>query len=1564
VFRAFLQSLAAFALLVAFGVILAIHAGGPTMVDGAALARLEPAALGAALLLVAWFANGVLGVALALRLMTSALFALSVNFVPAARLARALERPGVRRVLQFIIGATLVQQAVLQSAQAAGSPHHTVAGFASTPPVSAMVQTQPQGHPASVTQAAALTAHRARAEADCTFFAPEKEDVAAPATHAEIAATSAVSAVSAVDIHATHDQAPAPPVSQAAHAAQSAPVVQVRTMKEVRLIVRDAPALAFTVGFGGMHLAQVSDAIYGNPNGAARIAAANPGLAPGGLVAEGTMLRVPLDGMNAQSALVKVAGDHVNYTIQEGDTLSRIAQTFTGNWRNYVHLGAINTDTITDDNLIYTGNTLRLPADVLTHYTQRARLVTTVRVKTTIARPAESAARHMAAPAAVVHHEAAPLSTVVHHATAPVHAEAAPVRHAAPVRRRAPHFTRLAHHVAHHAAATATGAGDGVAATWGFAPPPAETVASGTSGGGSVNTKHAAAHHLIVRTREIMGQGPTTVTQAAFHPTHAVDALRHEAPAHDVAQTPHAHADQGLPIGATMRGALNDVTQSLHELPSVTDGSTNRAIPTTLGAAMLALLGLLLFARRRRVFTAVNVGAISPMGEGMRAAVGDVLAGRRGKAEKAVREKLPSDQGNKVVAALHLLESVGLDPSLICSVTEGKSTLVLAYDISDELDRHTFLTDIEAKLPRALKASAKLERGIATFTLRSDPVLAETPPRAHPVPLLVPLGEGADDVVLHLNMARAGSALIAGGMSRDGAAPLAANILVNVVSQDPLGERVKIIAATADPIVAEAIAALPHLAAPVVDANDAQAVEALVHDVYAIVRDNWHPQPSDPTYLVLIEGVDRLSDLKVLDGLVGQAAESKVHIIACANVVNALLDKKATSKFATRIARPLGETEAEVLFGRQGMPAGLLTNEAMVSAFGALARVKPFGIGPELVREHLAQVVAYTLAVAAVGTTASVPDEDMSEDDVLPNTTATAGVLSSTTDVTDRMAPTMEAQASRDDEGEAASGDVVVASLSEAPESVFANMEADREAARLAALARSAEVERLTANLIASPSVDVPPPLVASHETVAPMAATEFVPVVPSVMVAETMTDGTGADRVGEIEIVETKAADVASPTDALTTVPRADAGEEMGEDTGEDTRGNMDEDVDGRDDGWRTPPTPREPAPTGEGDTPLTPFTWAAAPDDGLVSVPDVLPTAPVSDETLAALAQGDRFVDAHVPHGIATLAQPSNDEPTLSFELAAADQVPAQPQTPAILAPAPDVEMTLIGDTTLRINGEVVQLRPQSLSILAALVYYGPKPLKKRWFVDQLWRGEAAAANSRRAFSTLKGELAAIPALAGHDLLQMTESSVGVNQALVSTDIYPIKKLYDAGRGLVGPERLEIEEQFQAIYTDDLFGVKGAKGYEWAFEDIARYREFSLLAKQHIAHALDEGGQWEAALTLATELLAIDSEKESHQILMLGILSGNGLFEEAIRHYQDYVALLARAEPPREPGTRITQIYARTLKKAAAARTAASARTQAGRRPTTDTQVADTVTATTTTTAVAAQERSRVGV
>jgi len=1525
VIRVFLQSLSALVLLIAFSVILAVHSGGPTMPAMVALTHFDPAALGGALRLAAWLVNGVLAVALLLRLISSGLFMLSLNFVPAARLARALERPGVRRVLQLLIGATLLQQALVQSAHAAGPPSQSMAGMAGmNRPVAAAVQTVHQDTHSAIAQHAPVL-QAARAPSHVSFFGPDVDEASAIGARTVVQTPGHVS----VEEHAAH----------AAHAARVQARVaqqQARTIKEVRLVKQNAPAVTFMVRYGGTHLAQVSDVLYGTPAGAARIAAANPGLAPGSLVPEGTMLRVPLDGIDGHMAAVKVVGDHVDYTIQEGDTLSGIAEAFTGNWRNYEHLGVINSDTIKDDNLIYTGNTLHLPSNVLTHYTQTARLVETIHLKpaavrhaAVAAKSAARAARPIAAPAAVVHHEAAP-APIVRHEVAPAMA----VHHETPVQHQAPRSTHAAQAATHSEATAATADMGGVMATWGFAPDQVNGTHAATA---PATPKQAATHALIQRAHAAMEYGASGGAHTTAHPIHAVEGLQHMAPSHAGGRTEvqAAYTAQGFDAGHVMQNTLTDANHSLHDLPSVTDGSTNRVLSTTLAATMLALLAFLMFAKRKRVFATVTTNGLGPMGEGMREAVGGVIAGKRGKVEKIVREKVPEDQGNKVVAALRLLESFGLAPDLVCSVVEAKDSLTLAYDITGELDKRGFLSGIETKLPRPLKATIKLERGIATVTMRAGPVLAETPPRAHPAPLLVPLGTRGDDV-LHMNIARAGATLIAGGSTRDGAAPLAANLLVNVVTQDPLGARVKIIAATESTITADAISALPQGVMKVVDARDPGAVEALLQDVYDLVRDNWQAQPSDPSYLVLLEGVERLKNIKLLEGLIGQAAQSKIYIIACAGTASVLVDKKATAHFAARIARPLGQVEGDALFGSMGMPTNLAANEAMISVFGTMARVKPFGIGAEDVREHLAQVVAYALATSRLGTTTPVVedddvvdsargDRDIAADATLIDTDAPSIVMPATTD-TPVATPDGEGQADTGAPGPLASPVTMTSTSSVAgpvaEDDVFAAMEAARVAARLAREARAVEAARLTTTLMTStPTV----PVIDDSDTTDAAAIEASVPLEAAASIGAT----------GVIAPTDTSASDDATSfTLANHSAPVMDSGAPVAAINIADTEasaadGDATEQTED-DDGARTSPV--TPTLVEEGAVNLLPFADAAAAagESAPVREPSTLPVAAIPGEGSVAQA---RMNSVSLATDTDTESDPATLLPFLAFEVAASTPLVQAAHAPA-LAPAPNVEISLIGDPTLRVNGRVVQMRPQSLSILAALAWWGPEPVTKKWLVSYLWQGEAAAANSRRALSTLRGELAAIPELAGHDLLHMTESAIGLNQSLVSVDVYAWKDLYDAAYGLDGPELLEIEQQYYNLYTDDLLGSKGVRGYEWASAMVERYRQFYLRAKRHIAHALDERGDYETALKLSAELIELDPENEAYVILSLGIMSGNGHFEDAERQYQAYVSRLACQTPPRTPSTRVEQIHARTVKKAVAARPAAAAIKQVGRR------------------------------
>lgn len=120
-----------------------------------------------------------------------------------------------------------------------------------------------------------------------------------------------------------------------------------------------APAMAIAGALVATPLPQHAAAAAAKPRAATAVAAAV--VAAHKAAAEKTTL----DSVTAHKAATGIS----YYKVQQGDTLSRIAHHFYGHASDWQWLYHVNDTSISDPNLIYPGQTLRVPADPPAHFT-------------------------------------------------------------------------------------------------------------------------------------------------------------------------------------------------------------------------------------------------------------------------------------------------------------------------------------------------------------------------------------------------------------------------------------------------------------------------------------------------------------------------------------------------------------------------------------------------------------------------------------------------------------------------------------------------------------------------------------------------------------------------------------------------------------------------------------------------------------------------------------------------------------------------------------------------------------------------------------------------------------------------------------------------------------------------------------------------------------------------------------------------------------------------------------------------------------------------------------------
>jgi DNA-binding SARP family transcriptional activator len=230
--------------------------------------------------------------------------------------------------------------------------------------------------------------------------------------------------------------------------------------------------------------------------------------------------------------------------------------------------------------------------------------------------------------------------------------------------------------------------------------------------------------------------------------------------------------------------------------------------------------------------------------------------------------------------------------------------------------------------------------------------------------------------------------------------------------------------------------------------------------------------------------------------------------------------------------------------------------------------------------------------------------------------------------------------------------------------------------------------------------------------------------------------------------------------------------------------------------------------------------------------------------------------------------------------------------------------LEVRLLGGFRVELADEAVRgFESQKVrALLAYLACHPDRDLTREHLADLLWPDsppDAARRNLRQALYNLRQGLGprgseVVDGGGGHNLVRL---SLGPADRL---DVAEFEAAFH--RGLPGADEVVAGELMRAVelYEGDFlegFLVSASPLFEnWLVAEQERLREAAVQALRALVDHFSARGEYNAALRYCRRLVAVDplSEEAHRELMRLLVLAGRR--REALSHYEDLVALLAR--------------------------------------------------------------------
>jgi predicted ATPase/DNA-binding SARP family transcriptional activator/class 3 adenylate cyclase len=220
---------------------------------------------------------------------------------------------------------------------------------------------------------------------------------------------------------------------------------------------------------------------------------------------------------------------------------------------------------------------------------------------------------------------------------------------------------------------------------------------------------------------------------------------------------------------------------------------------------------------------------------------------------------------------------------------------------------------------------------------------------------------------------------------------------------------------------------------------------------------------------------------------------------------------------------------------------------------------------------------------------------------------------------------------------------------------------------------------------------------------------------------------------------------------------------------------------------------------------------------------------------------------------------------------------------------APPPRFTLALLGGFRLTGPDGVVDLPSKKLAgLLAYLACTAPQPQPRDRLMTLFWGSHfdaQAKQNLRQALTRLRKVL-------GPDALESDGEVVGLNTAAVRCDVSRFEALLreDSREALSAAADL-----YRGRLIDDI-AVSEEGWNEWLTAERERLLELALGAMMRVGEQELAAGRAEQALKAGRRAIALNNMREDAHRLLLKALAATGRKAEALKHYQDLVALLKR--------------------------------------------------------------------
>ena len=225
----------------------------------------------------------------------------------------------------------------------------------------------------------------------------------------------------------------------------------------------------------------------------------------------------------------------------------------------------------------------------------------------------------------------------------------------------------------------------------------------------------------------------------------------------------------------------------------------------------------------------------------------------------------------------------------------------------------------------------------------------------------------------------------------------------------------------------------------------------------------------------------------------------------------------------------------------------------------------------------------------------------------------------------------------------------------------------------------------------------------------------------------------------------------------------------------------------------------------------------------------------------------------------------------------------------------PSPRFSLSLLGRFELSGPDGVVDLPSKKLAaLLAYLVCTAPRSQRRETQSALLWGSHYDA----QAKQNLRQALFRLRKVLGQDALAGEGEVVSLNPAAVLSDVSRFEALVrDGSRDALRAAA----ELYRGPLLDDV-AVSEEGWSEWLTTERERLLELALAAMVSLGEQELAAGRAEHALKAGQRAIALNSMREDAHRLTVRALAAAGRKAEALKHYQDLVALLKRelnAEP-----------------------------------------------------------------